>query len=99
MRFKKKKLIKNKVLFLVFLLVLTLSVGKIIMANVLATSGNQLGKLEAEIVQLKKENQKIKEELAVLSSLSRISSEAEKLGFEETEFIVFVKEEVPVALR
>lgn len=96
-KLKKKKTAKT--LFWVFFLVLVLAVAKIIVANVLATTGSQLGTLEGRIVALKAENQTLEEELVELSSLSRIVRKAEALGFKKANLVVFLKEEVPVALR
>jgi len=96
-KLKKKKI--SKTLFWVFLLVFVLALAKIIVANVLATTGSQLGALEGRIVALKAENQTLEEDLVGLSSLSRIVRGAEQLGFKKANLVVFLKEEVPVALR
>lgn len=78
---------------------MVLALAKIIVSNALATTGSQLGALEGRIVGLKAENQTLEEELVGLSSLSRIVREAEELGFKKANLVVFLKEEVPVALR
>lgn len=99
MKPKVKKTKTGRLLFLIFFLVLVLSLGKLIVANILATTGGQLGRMESEAVSLKAENQEIEGKLIELSTLSRIASEAEKLGFKKASFVVFLREEVPVALR
>jgi len=95
----KNKLRISRAVFPIFFIVLSLTLAKIIAANVLATTGNHLGEIETKIVFLKTENQALKKEISSLSSLGRVAKEAEHLGFKKASFVVYLKEEIPVALR
>lgn len=89
----------RKLLITVFVLVFILTIAKLLLANVLATTGNEVGKLEAEALTLKEERQLLEEELSKLKTLSKIAQEAEKLGFKKANSVVFLQEQVSVALR
>lgn len=85
--------------FLIFGLVLTLAVVKIVLAARLATTGVKLAKIEAISIQLTQENRILNEEIVENSSLNKISSEAASLGFVKGTKIANFALQVPVALR
>lgn len=89
----------KKVLFAIFGLVLTLALAKVFFSNTLSTTGGKIAMLEKEASNLDLENSLLGEEIVKLSSLSRISSEAEKLGFGKPTKVSNLTSEIPVALK
>lgn len=89
----------KKVLFAIFGLVLTLALAKIFFSNMLSTTGGKIAMLGKEASKLDLENSLLGEEIVKLSSLSRISSEAEKLGFGKPTKVLNLTSEIPVALK
>ena len=75
-----KKLLP-KLFFSLLLTSLLLSIfGRIFVSSKLATTGGEVKNYESEIALLEKENSRLKEEIADISSLYRIKSEAQSLG-------------------
>ena len=83
---------------LVFL-ILVLSVVQVIVSNRLSTTGTELGKLQDDISNFKKENAILREKVLVASSLDRIASSAAELGFTDTKTHVFISAPLPIALQ
>jgi len=90
---------KQKTLVCIFILVLFLAVTKLLFSNALSTAGLRLAALKEESCRLKKEENLLSEEILKLSSLSRISLEAKRLGFTKPSLVVNLVPEVPVALK
>ena len=61
------------------------------------TSGNELTELENEAIEINKQNHKLSQQLIEYSSLYDKSKEAQLLGFEKPENIVYIGGEVAVA--
>lgn len=89
----------KKGFLLIFSLVFILALTKVFLTAKLATSGTKLAQFEKDSQQLSEKNHLLNDQILKLSSLTRISSEAAKLGFLRTEKIVTLSLEVPVALR
>lgn len=87
---------KETILIIIFAIIFFLA--KIFLGNYLSTSGKQVEEVKARSEFLAKENLSLEEEIVGLSSLAKISLEAEKLGFKKTT-IVSLTPEIPVALR
>lgn len=90
---------KTKAILLIFVIVFVLTLGKIFLAARLATSGVDLDQIENQSQKLTEDNFLLEESFLELSSLTRIASEAAKLGFSKTEKIVSLTSEAPIALR
>ncbi|MBI2594619.1 hypothetical protein HYW39_02925 [Candidatus Curtissbacteria bacterium] len=73
--------IKVKVLVTVGLVAAALFMGQLIFANKLATDGQKLAEIEAEIRHLEQNNNILKTEIAKESSFVTISRKAYELGF------------------
>ncbi|MDP3888760.1 MAG: hypothetical protein Q8Q24_01815 [bacterium] len=84
---------------IIFILVFTLALAKVLLTAKLATSGTDLAKIEVQTQQITGENRQLKEEIVSLSSLNRIASEAAKLGFNKTGKVVTLGPDVPIALK
>ena len=62
-----------------------------------ATSGAYLTNLEGQETKLLKERKALKQELAESSSLIAVEEEAEKVGFDKPQKVIYIKEEDIVA--
>lgn len=89
----------GRILIPIFGLVMFLVLVKLLFANMLSTTGVKLAKLQEGISTVSQESTLLEEEIARLSSLTRISSEAEKLGFAKPSLVLNLKPEFPVALK
>ena len=90
---------KRRTVFLIVGLVLVLAVMKIFLTATLATTGVDLDQMRKEAKGMEEQNLLLKEEIASLSALSRISQEATKLGLRKSGNIVGLTLEVPLAMR
>lgn len=75
---------------LIIIINLFLGFLQLFFANSLATEGESLRKVEAEIETVKTENDKIKEQIVALSSLARIENEANKLSMSKLTSLEFI---------
>ncbi|MDP3954844.1 MAG: hypothetical protein Q8Q15_00585 [bacterium] len=90
---------KRKTVILIFLMVLVLGVVKIVMTAKLATTGADLALIQSEEYNLAAQNLVNMEKIAQASSMRRITSEAERLGFVKADKIVSLTPDIPIALR
>lgn len=86
------------ILFLI-ISVLGLSVVKTFVANRISTSGSTLGAIQERINFYKIENTLLSEKLYSLSSLTNVSSQADKLGFVEEKSKFVLVNPIPIALK
>ncbi len=82
---------------------LTLTVGvliglELVIANHLATTGDQLAQINSEIERLKGENLQLRSEIAQKTSLVNIEKEAQKLGLVKASNYLYVNQ-TPLALK
>lgn len=90
---------KRRTVFPIVGLVLILAVIKIFLTAALATAGFDLDQTRKEAKRMEEQKLLLKEEIASLSTLSRISREAARLEFRKSERIVSLTLEVPLAMR
>jgi cell division protein FtsL len=90
---------EKRILVLVFGVVGLLFLAKFLMANMLSGAGLKLTYLSEQSSQVSQENSFLSEEIVKLSSLSRISQEAQNLGLDKPSLVINLSSEVPVALR
>lgn len=90
---------KKRPILLIFILVVVLALAKIFLSAKLATTGAALAQIESQTQELGQKNLLLEEQMLDLSSLSRISSEAARLGLRKTDKILSLTLEVPIALR
>lgn len=78
----------------VFSLIIAVNIGLVFLqlffANNLATEGKTLKKVQVEAEKIKSENDKLKEQIVILSSLSKIEEEAVKLGMIKVSSLEFI---------
>lgn len=84
--------------FLVVIVLLLLSV-RVVVSNIISTSGVELGKINEEISSYKLENSLLSEKIFSISSLSNIATEAAKLGFTEENQSVVLTNPLPIAAK
>lgn len=87
------------ILELLIFVALSLALSKVVVSNVISTSGVELGSLNEKLSSLRIENDSLKEELFEKTSLGNISSEAAKLGFTDKKENFVLTSPLPVALR
>lgn len=89
---------KARALFFIFILVLFLALVKILLAAKLATRGGDLVRIETQSQSLQKENLFLAKDILMLSSLGRVSQEAERAGFSQAK-VASMLPQVPLAFR
>ena len=87
------------ILELLIFVALSLALSRVVVSNVISTSGVELGSLNEKLSSVRIENDSLKEELFGKASLGNISSEAAKLGFTDKKENFVLTSPLPVALR
>ncbi len=92
---------KKPISFIIVLsgIILMLSVLQVIVSNMLSTAGITLSNLQREIKQYKTENIVLSEKLLLVSSLTAISAQAEKLGFIDAQSQIIIGSPIPLAIQ
>lgn len=93
---KSKSFYRSLVTFLVVVL-LGIALVRVVMANVLATSGGQIAAANQKIKILGEENQKVQNEISKLESLRRVEKIAEKKGLIKSKNVEILEPQVPIA--
>lgn len=99
--FSKKNNMKKPVLLIIIngIIIVTLSLVQVVVANSISTTGIELGKMEKEIAVYKKKNAVLHEQVLISSSLTQIASKAGEMGFEESKTQLVVESPLPIAKR
>lgn len=87
------------ILGFLFLTIVVMFGARMVVSNSIITSGVALGEAQEELELLKTENISLREKVFSLSSLTHISSEAARLGFEEGKTHFAVGKANPIARR
>lgn len=92
---------KRSYFIIIFLLgvVISLSITKAILHNMLSTSGVFVSKVEQEINFYKTQNAILSEELLTASSLTNINEKALAVGFTNENTLMTLKASRPLAIR
>lgn len=92
---------KKAYILIIFLLglVITLSMGKAFLHNMLSTSGIFVSKAEQEINFYKTQNSILTEELLTASSLTNVLEKAKQAGFTNENTLMILKTSRPLAVR
>lgn len=96
---KQKKTHQPKLKTLIIITVLVLAAVELLVSHRLATAGQVVRQLELQAESLKKENQVMREKVALGGSLSSLAAKATELGLAKSQKIVSFSPEIPVALR
>lgn len=90
---------KHFVLKIVFIFVAFLLGLQIVVSNAISTSGDKLQMLEQRYVVLSSQNEYLKKQIALVSSLGSIQKEAEALGFGKNDAVIYLQGAVNVAMK
>ena len=90
---------KIKLSFLLFLLIFLLVFANLVVSNRLSTAGEEIKTLESKIESLNLENASLELEIAQTGSISGLIRRAGSLGFVRSPQVLYLKGEVPVAMR
>src|SRR5688572_26623406 len=94
---KEVKTARSKSWFIIFAGLLFVVMAQLIVSNMLASKGDEMVSLEKQIVQLGRENQNARQEMAEKASLAQVSRSIEQLGFVAPASIIYVDLTQPVA--
>jgi len=75
-----------------------LGLFQVVVSNQLATAGEKLTQIDEKIRGLENENERLKREIAISSSLTTIAEKAEEIGFLKVENFLYLTEE-PFAFK
>lgn len=92
---KKSNLFLSAVIFTIIFL----SVVQVVISNRLSTSGIELSKLNEQIKSYKKENYILSEKLLIATSLTKIASNASRIGFVDKSEHVYLNTSLPLAVK
>lgn len=81
------------------IITLFLAVGRVVVSNLISTSGVDLSRINDEIAVVRSQNDILKEELFSKSSLENIASEAAKAGFTDKKENFVLTGPLPIAAR
>lgn len=94
---KKPKSFFRSIVTVLIISILSISLARVVLANILATSGQQLAAANQKVEILNEENQKIENKISKLESLSRVERLAKKKGFVKTKNVEILAPNVPIA--
>lgn len=94
---KKPKSFFRNIVTVIIISILSISLARVVLANILATSGQQLAAANQKVEILDEENQKIENKISKLESLSRVERLAKKKGFVKTKNVEILSPNVPIA--
>ena len=89
----------RKLIYIIVSFVLVLALTQLAISHQLANTGEEIRQLEQETARLEEENRALIEQTSKLSSLSKISLEAENGGFLRTTRVLHLTPQVSVALK
>lgn len=92
-------IVKEKIWIFVFALLAGVLAAQLVVSNVLAGRGSELVRLEEEVKRLERDNNGLSQELAKDSSLNKINTLADSLGFTKPESVLYINLTEPVAFR
>ncbi len=96
---KPNKSIFKSVVTLLLVLVAGLIFTRVVLSNILATSGQRLSAANQEIKLLENENQAFENEISKLNSLAGAERFAQKRGFVKTTNVKILTPQSPIAKR
>ena len=94
---KKPKSFFRSIVTVLLISILSITLARVVVANILATSGQQLAAANQKVEILNEENQKIENEISNLESLSRVEILAKKKGFVKTKNVQVLTPSGPLA--
>lgn len=89
----------SKLLVIVASLVFILAAIQLVISHQLATTGEQIRRLEKETYELETKSRLLIEEISQVGSLSQIAQKAEALGLQRNSQVVYFTPAISVALK
>lgn len=89
----------NKLFGLVFILIFALLLVNLVFSNRMSTSGEEIEAVQMEIEKQQAENKALELEVTQLSSISGLLKRAENMGFVSSSQVLYLKGQLPVAMR
>lgn len=99
---EKNKLIEQKrkiLLRLLFILIFALLGTQIVISNAVSATGDQLQHLEQRYLTLRQQNEQLKQEIALSTSLNIMEQKAKLLGFIKNDSVIYLQNSVNVAMN
>jgi peptidoglycan hydrolase CwlO-like protein len=96
---KSNKSIFKSAATLLLIIVAGLLFSRVVLSNILATSGQRFAAANQETKLLENENQKLENEISKLNSLARAEKFAQKRGFIKTTNVKILSPSGPIAQR
>ena len=96
---KKPKSVYKLIFSFLIVSVISLFFARVVLSNILATSGQRLAAANQKIEQLKEENRRLENDISSLNSLEKIDTFAKDLGFIKTTQTQILVPQVPIASR
>ena len=93
------KLLFNHTISFLILILASLLFSRVVLSNILATSGQRLSAANLKAKALQEENQKLENKISELNSLSRVEKLAQKKGLVKTENVSVLVAPGPIAKR
>lgn len=90
---------KNKLSFLLSILIILLVLANLVASNRLSTAGKEIEGLEEKVEAVNLENSSLELEIARTGSISGVIKRAGSLGFVYSPKVFYLKGDVPVAMR
>lgn len=98
-KYKKKQYLLLGICIAIVVMLVVSGIIEISVSNSLTTEGIKLGKIQAKIDAVKKDNMLLKEKLLTMSSYAHIASEAATLGFVDAKSAIFLDQPIPLAVK
>lgn len=83
----------KKILFGLFLITISVSLGQLVLANYFSTKGQALHEVLQRKEALLQDNDILKGELAMITSISYVAKRAEELGFGKPQSVIFLPQD------
>ncbi len=81
-----------------FVIVFILLGVQIVVSNVISSSGDELQLLEQRYSLLRSQNEELKQNIAIVSSLTNVQNQARNLGFTKNQVVIYLQNTVNVAM-
>lgn len=81
-----------------FVVVFILLGVQIVVSNVISSSGDELQLLEQRYALLRSQNEELKQNIAIVSSLTNVQNQAKNLGFTKNQVVIYLQNTVNVAM-
>ena len=89
----------NKIIILLIVVFVSLSLTRVVLSNILATSGQRLAAANQKIKILREQNQKLENQISKTNSLSQIEKVASDNGMVKAKNVEVLVPSLPIANR